>query len=160
MKNLIAFVALLSLTACSEFPWVYKIDIEQGNIIEQEQVDQLIPGLTKSQVQFLLGSPLNIDTFNQERWDYIYSIAHAGGKRRQERLSLVFADDTLQSFTGDFIPSSAVTDDTATPTVEQNDDGVDANKAATTMQQATDNTNQEVMASDDVVEITLENIED
>ena len=57
MQKLALVFLLLTITACSEFPWVYKIDIEQGNIIEQEAVDQLIPGLTKNQVRFILGSP-------------------------------------------------------------------------------------------------------
>lgn len=95
------------LGACSEFPWVYKVDIEQGNIIEQEKVDQLVPGLTTSQVRFLLGSPLVADTFNQNRWDYIYNISKAGEEKTQERLTLYFKDDRLEYFTGDFLPASA-----------------------------------------------------
>ena len=110
MQKLALVFLLLTITACSEFPWVYKIDIEQGNIIEQEAVDQLIPGLTKNQVRFILGTPINIDTFNQQRWDYIYSMSRGGGESRQERLSLYFVDDRLEYFQGDFIPSSAMDD--------------------------------------------------
>lgn len=114
MQKLALVFLLLTITACSEFPFVYKIDIEQGNIIEQEAVDQLIPGLTKSQVRFILGTPINIDTFNQERWDYIYSMSRGGGGHRQERLSLYFVDDRLEYFQGDFIPSGAMNDEQAT----------------------------------------------
>lgn len=111
MQKLALVFLFLTITACSEFPLVYKIDIEQGNIIEQEAVDQLIPGLTKSQVRFILGTPINIDTFNQERWDYIYSMSRGGGGHRQERLSLYFVDDRLEYFQGDFIPSGAMDDE-------------------------------------------------
>jgi outer membrane protein assembly factor BamE len=113
MHKLALVFLLLTITACSEFPWVYKIDIEQGNIIEQEAVDQLIPGLTKDQVRFILGSPINIDTFNQQRWDYIYSMSRGGGGHRQERLSLYFVGDRLEYFQGDFIPSDAMEDEQA-----------------------------------------------
>jgi outer membrane protein assembly factor BamE len=122
MQKIALVFLLLTITACSEFPWVYKIDIEQGNIIEQEAVDQLIPGLTKNQVRFILGSPINIDTFNQQRWDYVYSMSRGGGGHRQERLSLYFVDDRLEYFQGDFIPSGAMDDEPATEeetTVEQ-----------------------------------------
>jgi outer membrane protein assembly factor BamE len=113
MHKLALVFLLLTTTACSEFPFVYKIDIEQGNIIEQEAIDQLIPGLTKDQVRFILGSPINIDTFNQQRWDYIYSISRGGGGHRQERLSLYFTDNRLAYFQGDFIPSGAMDDEQA-----------------------------------------------
>jgi outer membrane protein assembly factor BamE len=113
MQKLALVFILLTLAACSEFPLVYKIDIEQGNIIEQEAVDELIPGLTKSQVRFILGTPMNIDTFNQERWDYLYSISSGGGKHRQERMSLYFVDGRLEYFQGDFIPSSVNSDEQA-----------------------------------------------
>jgi outer membrane protein assembly factor BamE len=113
MQKLALVFLLLTITACSEFPWVYKIDIEQGNIIEQEAVDQLIPGLTKNQVRFILGTPINIDTFNQQRWDYVYSMSRGGGGHRQERLSLYFVDDRLEYFQGDFIPSGAMDDEPA-----------------------------------------------
>ena len=114
MQKLALVFLLLTIMACSEFPLVYKIDIEQGNIIEQEAVDQLIPGLTKSQVRFILGTPINIDTFNQQRWDYIYSMSRGGGGHRQERLSLYFVDDRLEYFQGDFIPTGVIDDEQAT----------------------------------------------
>ncbi len=54
------------------FPGVYKINVEQGNIVTQEMVDQLKPGMNRRQVRFILGTPLIEDTFNQNRWDYLY----------------------------------------------------------------------------------------
>ncbi len=107
MQKLALILSVIMLSACSEFLWVYKVDIEQGNIIEQEKVDQLVPGLTTSQVRFLLGSPMVADTFNQNRWDYIYNTSKAGEEKTQERLTLYFKDDRLEYFTGDFVPSSA-----------------------------------------------------
>ena len=63
--------SLLS-TGCSwlKFPEVHKVAIQQGNIVDQEMIDKLRPGMSMSQVQFVLGTPLVIDTFNQKRWDY------------------------------------------------------------------------------------------
>ncbi|MBU2710602.1 outer membrane protein assembly factor BamE [Zooshikella harenae] len=86
------------------FPGVYKIDIQQGNIITQDMVNQLRPGMTKQQVRFILGSPLLIDSFNQERWDYVYSFQPGGEGRSQETLSIFFKDDILTHFSGDFRP--------------------------------------------------------
>lgn len=96
--------SLLVLAGCS-FPGVHKIDIQQGNVVTQDMVDQLRPGMTTRQVRFIMGTPLIADTFNSNRWDYLYSIQLAGGTRKQERISLVFDDDNqLQGLGGDFIP--------------------------------------------------------
>jgi len=89
-----------------DFPGVYKISIPQGNIITQDMVDQLRPGMTKRQVIFVMGTPLVRDPFHQDRWDYIYSFQPGGGVRGQERISVFFVDDQLVSFNGDFVPSA------------------------------------------------------
>ena len=81
------------LIGCAEFPGVYKIDIEQGNVITEEMVEQLRPGMTKRQVRFIMGMPLIQDTFNQERWDYLHSISRRGGEREQQNLTLFFSED-------------------------------------------------------------------
>ena len=93
-----------------DFPGVYKIGIPQGNIITQDMVDQLRPGMTKRQVIFVMGTPLVRDPFHQDRWDYIYSFQPGGGERGQERVSVFFDDDQLISLTGDFTPTDATND--------------------------------------------------
>jgi len=50
----------------------YRINIQQGNYLEEDDVDQVQPGMTRSQVRFLLGTPMVEDLFNDERWDYVY----------------------------------------------------------------------------------------
>lgn len=89
------------LGSCA-FPGVYRINIPQGNIITQEMVDQLRPGLTKRQVTFILGTPLIRDTFDQDRWDYLYSYQPGGGERVQEKLTVFFENDALVRLDGDF----------------------------------------------------------
>ncbi|MCB1666071.1 MAG: outer membrane protein assembly factor BamE [Pseudomonadales bacterium] len=105
----LALCAALALSACSiprlQFPGVYKIDIQQGNIITQEMIDQLRPGMTKRQVVFVMGTPLVRDPFNQDRWDYVYSYQPGGGIRGQERITMFFENDMLTHFTGDFKPT-------------------------------------------------------
>ena len=96
--------SLLVLAGCS-FPGVHKIDIQQGNVVTQDMVDQLRPGMTTRQVRFIMGTPLITDTFNSNRWDYLYSIQIAGGTRKQERISLLFDENNeLQGLGGDFVP--------------------------------------------------------
>ncbi|SFF88847.1 outer membrane protein assembly factor BamE [Neptunomonas qingdaonensis] len=104
-KFLISIIAVTLLSGCSEFPGVYKIDIPQGNIISQEMVDELKPGMNYSQVRYVLGTPLVVDTFNGERWDYIYTFKKGGETRTQEQLSVFFTDGKLTSFSGDYKPS-------------------------------------------------------
>ncbi|MCD2453212.1 outer membrane protein assembly factor BamE [Methylicorpusculum oleiharenae] len=106
-----AFIsASLTLTGCTTImeymPGVYKIDIQQGNLIDQEVVDQLRPGMNKRQVLYIMGSPMLIDVFNEDRWDYVYSEQEEGGPRMQKRLTLFFKEDSLKAVQGDFRPSS------------------------------------------------------
>ena len=106
----LAAVALAaSLCGCSnlEFPWVYRINIDQGNIITQEMVDQLKPGMTRDQVKFVMGSPLIVDSFHADRWDYVYTLLDAKGEHTRHNLSVFFSDDRLVALNGDFMPGSA-----------------------------------------------------
>lgn len=117
IKRTLVITALASLAllgGCGnfgsmDFPGVYKISIPQGNIITQEMVDQLRPGMTKRQVIFVMGTPLVRDPYHQDRWDYVYNFQPGGGERGQERLSVVFEDDQLVSFSGDFEPTPTET---------------------------------------------------
>lgn len=104
-KILIVLAASFFLSGC--FPGVYKIDIPQGNVVTQEMVDQLRPGMTYNQVRFIMGTPLITDTFSGERWDYLYSIQRGGNPREQERISLFFENNQLSRISGDFRPGSA-----------------------------------------------------
>jgi len=109
-RNSVLLSLMSLLLACNnvgsmDFPGVYKIAIPQGNIITQEMIDQLRPGMTKRQVIFVMGTPLVRDPFHQDRWDYVYNFQPGGGIRGQERVSVIFVDDQLVSFNGDFIPN-------------------------------------------------------
>ena len=98
------FVGLLALAGCS-FPGVYKIDIQQGNVVTQDMINQLRPGMTRRQVRFIMGNALLTDTFHPDRWDYLYSLQPGGGERQQERVSVFFnQNDQLVSLSGDFMP--------------------------------------------------------
>ncbi len=85
-------------------PGVYKVDVHQGNILEQEQIDQLKPGMSTRQVRFLLGSPLIVDVFHQNRWDYFHRVKLGSGETTQQRMSLFFEEDQLVRIEGDTIP--------------------------------------------------------
>lgn len=85
-------------------PFVYRIDIQQGNVVTQEQIDQLRPGMTREQVRYLLGTPLVQDTFHPERWDYVYYFKPGRGKARETRVTLFFEGDRLHEIRGDLRP--------------------------------------------------------
>lgn len=88
------------------FPGVYKINIEQGNIITQEMVDQLKPGMSRRQVRFILGTPLVEDSFNQERWDYTHITRNGNETLSEQQLTVHFEDDALSRFTSTLTPRS------------------------------------------------------
>lgn len=96
----------LLLAGCG-FPGVYKLDVQQGNVVTQDMVDQLRPGMTTRQVRFIMGTPLIQDTFHENRWDYLYSLTPGHRERVQERISLIFEDDRLVALSGDFTPGTS-----------------------------------------------------
>lgn len=88
----------LLVAACAEFPGVYKVRVEQGNIIDQEMISKLEAGQTKEQVVYILGSPLVDDTFSTDRWDYIYRVKHDNKYLRRKNLTVYFKNGLLESF--------------------------------------------------------------
>ena len=100
----LSLATVLTLSACShdKIPGVYRIDIQQGNNVSQDMINQLQPGMTKNQVAYVMGTPLLVDTFHPNRWDYIYSYQPGGDDREQRRITLYFdEDETLKHIEGD-----------------------------------------------------------
>ncbi|MEX1994918.1 MAG: outer membrane protein assembly factor BamE [Steroidobacteraceae bacterium] len=87
-KRLLAGTCAVILLALASTACVYRMDVQQGNLLDPEQVDQVEVGMTRSQVRFLLGTPMVIDSFNPDRWDYIYSLRR-GHERKVSRHHLV-----------------------------------------------------------------------
>ena len=71
---------------------VYRMDIQQGNLLDAEQVDQVEVGMTRSQVRFLLGTPMVIDSFDADRWDYVYSLRRGNEREVTKRHLVVWFD--------------------------------------------------------------------
>lgn len=80
---------------------VYKIDIQQGNIVTQEMLSKLELGMTKQKVRFALGTALLQDMFHQNRWDYFYSVQKHLETPQQRRISLIFDQDKLVAINGE-----------------------------------------------------------
>jgi len=103
MRHFLISALLLSLVAgCSSVNiGPHRIDVQQGNALDQENVARLKPGLNRSQVRYLLGTPLVVDPFRTDRWDYVYMFYKAGKLAEQKHISLFFDGDTLVRIEGD-----------------------------------------------------------
>jgi len=91
----------------------YRIPIQQGNVLDQERVNQLQPGMAKRQVRHLMGTPMLVDPFHQDRWDYVYTFRPTRGDTEERRVSLFFENDQRARIEGDLTPAAA--DPTAPP---------------------------------------------
>jgi outer membrane protein assembly factor BamE len=103
LAALAALLAALALGGC-----VYRVDVQQGNYLEGKAVDQLQVGMTRTQVRYLLGTPLVPDVFAKDRWDYLYYFRH--GRHRPNdprRLVVYFKDDKVTRFERINVPESA-----------------------------------------------------
>ena len=95
----LVLVLALCVGACS----VYRIDVQQGNVLSDEALSSLKVGMTKRQVRFLLGTPPIADPFHADRWDYVYYLRkHGKPDRHERRLTLTFQGDTLAHIDRDF----------------------------------------------------------
>lgn len=100
----IALLAL-SLSACG---LVYKQDIQQGNVLDEDNVAQLELGMTKRQVTVLLGSPSVQSPFHADRWDYMNTFARRAGTPVKRVLTLRFENDRLASVEGTYLDQDSV----------------------------------------------------
>jgi outer membrane protein assembly factor BamE len=92
-------IALAALSGCG---LVYKVDVNQGNLVEREMVESLKPGMTKRQVALVMGTPSIQTPFDQDRWDYAASISRRGATPEVKNLTLFFEDNLLVRIEGDY----------------------------------------------------------
>jgi len=110
-------VALLALPGCSSWraSWSpetlfgvikpYKMDVVQGNVVTQEVMAQIQPGLGRVQVRDILGAPLLADAFHQDRWDYVFTIRRQGVEPQKRKVTIYFKNDVVERFEADTLPS-------------------------------------------------------
>jgi len=130
MRILLTITALV-LAGCNSMSMVpikpYKIDVQQGNYVTQEMLAKLKPGMTRSQVRFALGTPLIVDPFRSDRWDYFYMMRKAGELTEQRAVTIVFRGEELLRIEGDVVAGG-----TAKPAAGPAETKPAANPAATT----------------------------
>jgi outer membrane protein assembly factor BamE len=88
LRTFVLTLASLAATAC-----VYRIDIQQGNLLEDEDVGRIEVGMTRSQVQFVLGTPMIADSFHRDRWDYAYYLTRGRSRDVERRWVVVYFED-------------------------------------------------------------------
>lgn len=98
--SVVLWAIIVTLTAC-----VYRMDIEQGNRIDPALVEQLEIGMSRKQVEFLLGSPAVVDLYQPDRWHYVlFYKTGEDGSVEQRHMTLTFTNDLLSSIEGDLTP--------------------------------------------------------
>jgi outer membrane protein assembly factor BamE len=113
LLGLAVLTATLGACSASYVPSMlrpYRPDVQQGNIVTKDMVEQLRPGMTRDQVRFLLGTPMLTDIFHKDRWDYTYYLRHKSGEAQIRRLSVVFADGKLNRYDSDAMPAEPLAD--------------------------------------------------
>jgi outer membrane protein assembly factor BamE len=109
-------VLLLAVSACSNFG-VYRLDIQQGNLVTQEQLAKVKPGMSRLDVRNLLGTPLLQDAFNGNRWDYAYSddrntdkkLNPFGREKQSFKVAIIFDGEKVAKIEGEASPVEILT---------------------------------------------------
>lgn len=98
MRYLALAACALVLSACG---FIYRIDVQQGNYVAQENVAKLKAGMSRNEVRQLLGTPLLRDVFHADRWDYYFSNTSGSRSDPPSRLTVIFKDDKVVQWTGE-----------------------------------------------------------
>ena len=98
-------ILLATLMVCMTLSGCYKTPVQQGNILKQEDIDEIKPGMSKQQVVILLGTPTVADPFNQDRWDYINTTKVKGEFKKLKKFSLFFENNELIRTEGNYFPN-------------------------------------------------------
>ncbi|MES2012240.1 MAG: outer membrane protein assembly factor BamE [Pseudomonadota bacterium] len=112
MRYVFILMVFLCVSCGTALPTVkpYKLDVQQGNVVTSKMLLQLRPGMTKSQVRFIMGTPLIQDSFHGNRWDYVYQMRENGKITEQRRVILDFENELLKAVRGDVVPSGSSSD--------------------------------------------------
>jgi outer membrane protein assembly factor BamE len=143
MITRLLFCTVFALLTASGCGMIYKQNIQQGNAIEQDDLDELYEGMSRRQVLFVLGTPSIMDPFHKDRWDYVQTFSRRGSDPVQRTVTLMFEDDLLTQIIG--------RDDAAFALVEKDTDG-DANAIATFVKKPTTSSSDPQEASLDSAE--------
>ncbi|CAB0149570.1 Outer membrane protein assembly factor BamE [Pseudidiomarina piscicola] len=103
MKKLMLIGMVIALSGCSVFDkLVYRIDVPQGNYLEQRDVNQLRVGMTKEQVAYVLGVPVAENAFDNDTWYYVFNMESGTNNDYRRSVTLTFDDGKLANYQGDF----------------------------------------------------------
>jgi outer membrane protein assembly factor BamE len=95
--TVMVLVLAVAGTAC-----VYRVDVQQGNLLRAGDIEGVQPGMTRSQVRFLLGTPVVEDAFHNDRWDYVYYLRKGSSRKEEKRwLIVTFAGDKVKEIKRD-----------------------------------------------------------
>jgi outer membrane protein assembly factor BamE len=99
-KIFTVLLSFLFISACS-IPKVYKLTVQQGNIVTQDMIEELKVGMTKRQVAYVMGTPLIRSPYQQERWDYLYTLERRDKVVKSYQVTLFFKDELYTRLEGE-----------------------------------------------------------
>ncbi len=103
-RPLIGIAAALSLSACA---FIYHQPVQQGNVLEQDDIDLLQPGMTKRQVSLIIGTPSVVSPFKQDRWDYVFTFRNKDDEVERKNFTVYFENGALARTEGDYQPGGS-----------------------------------------------------
>ncbi|HKK56915.1 outer membrane protein assembly factor BamE [Marinobacter sp.] len=105
MQNLTALVLTLLIAGCA-FPGVYKINVQQGNILTEEELTSLSEGMSKGQVRSILGTPLMVNPVDPTRDYYIFTFQRSGGEIREQRVVMYYENDRFSHYEAELLETT------------------------------------------------------
>ena len=99
-RILTILLSFIFISACS-IPKVYKLTVQQGNIVTQDMIDELKVGMTQRQVAYVMGTPLIRSPYQQDRWDYLYTLERRDKVVKKYQITVFFSDELYTHYEGE-----------------------------------------------------------
>lgn len=100
-RQLICFLAVLTMVGCAG-GLLHRLDQQQGNLVTERMIELLKPGMNREQVVFIMGQPILKNSFDSDRWDYIYTFAPRSQTPEKRYLTLYFEEGLLTRLVGNY----------------------------------------------------------
>jgi|TARA_B110000003_G_C16444923_1_gene455552 outer membrane protein assembly factor BamE len=105
-RILTILLGFIFISACS-VPEVYKLTVQQGNIVTQDMLDELKEGMNQRQVAYIMGTPLIKSPFQQDRWDYLYTLERRDEVVKSYQVTVFFTDEIYTHYEGE-VPNDKI----------------------------------------------------
>ncbi len=112
LLSILVFITIATGCSVNDLPFIYKVEVQQGNLLTKEELEKVKIGMSKRHITYLIGSPNIIDPFHKDRWEYIFTLKPGRGDYKENKITFLFdKDDKLTKIIGKGVSNDFLTEE-------------------------------------------------